>query len=135
MTTRSICCPERSLDYDPTLRRWRRPAPSHRRQKRLWRFLAAGQRRLDRAHIRAGVKRLAGKEYGAEVQPFQEPLRIAGLGRRIGIGAAREWIVAPVDRAPRDELSSQPLHRQLEYLGERIEAHRDEVGLAERGHA
>ena len=92
---------------------------------------SAGQRRLDRAHIRAGIERLARKEYGATVRFSQHRLRFPCSWRGVGISAARERVVAPVDRSRRDEIPPDAVRRQIENLGERGEPHLDELGLGE----
>lgn len=67
-------------------------------QDRLRRLPSAGQRRLDRAHIPAGIQRFARKEYGATIRFSQRQLRFPCFGSCIGIGAACERVIAPVDR-------------------------------------
>src|SRR5262249_47548045 len=71
--------------------------------------LPAGQGGLDRTDIGAGMHRLAGKEDGRIVRPFQCCLRRARAERGVGIGTARKRVVAPVDRACRDEAAAQPI--------------------------
>src|SRR5271156_4627533 len=92
-------------------------------QDRLRCFPAAGQSGLDRAHVRTGVERLAGKEYAVGVRFFQDRLRFACSWRGVGISAAREWILGPVDCPRRDEFPPDAVHRQIEDLGERGESH------------
>src|ERR1700731_3868891 len=85
--------------------------PRKPRQDRLRCFLAAGQRRLDRAHIWAGIERLARKEYAVTIRSSQYRLRFACSWRGVGISAARERIVAPVDRSRRNEIAPDAVHR------------------------
>jgi hypothetical protein len=79
---------------------WIVPGAGQYRRKRLCfggqhllrRLPPAGQRRLDRADIPAGIKRLARKEYCATIRLFQPRLRFTYFGGGIGIGAACEWV-------------------------------------------
>src|SRR5216684_9230551 len=88
-------------------------------EDRLRCFQSAGQRRLDRTHIRAGIERLAGNEYRPTIRFSQGQLRCPCLRRSIGIGAAGEPVVAPVDRPRRDEVPPDAIGRQIENLAER----------------
>src|SRR6516164_4994508 len=105
---------------------WCRRRPYH---DRLRCFLAARQRRLDRAQLRTGIERLARKEYGLTVRYCQHRLRFACSWRGVRIRAARERIVAPVDRSRRDEIPSDAVERQIENLAERGEPYVDEFSL------
>ena len=100
-----------SLDtsISPTTRRWWcRRRPDH---DRLRCFLAASERRLDRAQLRTGIERLARKEYGVTVWFSQHRLPFACSWRGVGISATRERIVAPVDRSRRDEIPPDAVQR------------------------
>src|SRR5271170_2231752 len=103
-------------------------------EDRLRCFLPACQRCLDRAHYRTGVERLAGKEYAVSVRSSQHRLRFACSWCGVGISAAREWILGPVDCPRRDEFPPDAVHRQIENLAERGESHLDEFGLGKRRH-
>ena len=78
--------------------------PPMLRQNRLRCFLSGSQRRLDCAHIPAGIQCFARKEYGASIQFSQRRLRFPCFGSGIGISAACERVVAPVDRLRGDEI-------------------------------
>src|SRR5690348_8470721 len=73
-------------------------------KQRLRSVLAVGQRRLDRSHVAAAVERLAAEDNRAAVIAREQRLRLAGLCRRPGIGAARESVVRPVDGARRGQV-------------------------------
>jgi len=89
-----------------TRQRHRRPETSTLSggQNRLRCFLSGSQRRLDRAHVSAGIQRFTRKEYGASIQFSQRRLRLPCFGSGIGISATCGRIVAPVDRLRGDKI-------------------------------
>src|SRR6476660_927681 len=73
-------------------------------EDRTRRLLTAGQRRLDRAHVRAGIERLAGNEDAVTIRPAQDRQRHAGPRGGVGVSAACEPVPAPVDRPRCDKV-------------------------------
>src|ERR1051325_477981 len=84
---------------------------------------SVGQRRFDRADIRARVERLAGEEDRSQIGLAQQSLSGSRFWRGIGICSAREAVVASVDRARGDEIAPETVRTQIENLGERGKPH------------
>src|ERR1700746_2548592 len=96
-------------------------------QNRLRCFRSISQRRFDCARIPAGIQCFARKEYGASIRFSQHRLRLPRFGSGIGISAACESIVTPVNRLRGHEIPRYAVWRQIENLRERVEPHSDEL--------
>src|SRR5690242_5413956 len=90
-------------------------------------FGSISQRRFNCADIPAGIQCFARKDYGASIRFSQRRLRLPRFGSGIGISAACESIVTPVDRLRGDEIPRYAVWRQIENLRERVEPHSDEL--------
>src|SRR6185369_7978067 len=88
---------------------------SGRRENRLRGLGAGRQRRLERAHVAPVIEGLAGKTHRAV--DAREPLLRRARGRRgVRIGAARERILTPVDRARGRQVAPQLRRREAERI-------------------
>ena len=79
----------------------------------LRRLPTAGQRRLDRPHVRTGIQRLDGKNIPSLPGRRSTASASRVFRRRVGISPAGERIIAPVDRSrcnqiPPDALAGRP---------------------------